>query len=160
MQNYDYRSIVPKAEADALKEMIFNRVRQRAEALNKETQDKYTTSFKEELMDIARNSFTSPGNPFTQKLERKQADVAEQVNKKPEVGFKQREISENIKEVIKQKNEVVNEVLSHSEVSSVMDYAGADFRTTQQFMGALEFLNAQAGIYMANKNKASFEVLA
>ena len=160
MKNYDYKSIVSKAEAEALKEMIFNRVRQRAEALNEETQDKYTTSFREDLMDVARNSFNSPENPFSQRIERRQINNSETVTKQPEIGFKQRTIPENIKDVIKQKNEIVNEALSHKEVTGVMDYAGADFKNTQQFVGALQFLNSQAGIYMANKNKASFETLA
>lgn len=160
MQTYNYNGIVSRGEAEALKELIFNRVRQRAEALAKDTQNQYTSSFKEEIMDIARASFNNPNNPFAIKTETKQNNDKGYQAEKAEIGFKQKTTEEKIQEIIKQKNESSNGQIIQSERLDLMKNAGIDFKTNQQFTGALEFLNAQAGIYMAGKHKTSFEALA
>lgn len=160
MQTYNYNGIVSGAEREALKEMIFNRVRQRSEALAKDAQNKYTSSFKEEIMDIARNSFNTPGNPFAVKDESAKPKEQPQAEKGTEIGFKQKASEEEIKEIIRQKNEASNGTIIQSERLDLMKNAGIDFKTNQQFMGALEFLNAQAGINMAGKKKTTFDTLA
>ena len=60
--SYKFDSIVNKQEADALKEMIFRRVRERSNSMNEEVQT--------EVMDLARDSFVSNNNPFSQIVEK------------------------------------------------------------------------------------------
>jgi len=167
MSSYSYTGIVSKAETEALKELIFNRARQRAENLAKDTQEKYTSSFREDIMDIARNSFNSPGNPFAQKTElvhnenqkvrENQPQVKERHN---DIGFKQRTTENNIKEIIKFRNDLSKEKIANNEISGIMQQAGAEFTTSKNFTGALEFLNSQASIYMAGERKAKFDTIA
>ena len=57
---------VNRQEAEALKEMIFKRVRERAESMNAETQQAYTEAVQSDVMDLARMSFAqNTNNPFT-----------------------------------------------------------------------------------------------
>ena len=155
MQNYNYnKAIVSKAETEALKEMIFKRARQRAEALAQETQKQYTSSFKDEIMDIARSSFDAPGNPFAQnKTETK-------TEKHNNIGFKQKQTDKEIKKIIQSKNDITKELTSQEEITRVMKAAATEFENTKQFVGALNFLNAQAGINLADRRKARFEIIA
>lgn len=161
MQTNNYNGIVSRAEADALKELIFNRVRQRTEALAKNAQNQYMDSMKDEIMDLARNSFNNPNNPFTIKS---QNDINKtnktQAEKGTEVGFKQKLTEERINEIIKQRNESSNGTIIQSERLDLIKNAGMEFKSSQQFTGALQFLNAQAGINMADKSKAKFDTLA
>ena len=159
MQSYNYNMIVSKNEAEALKEMIFNRVRQRAEAMTTDVQNSYTTSFKEEIMDIARNSFDTKRNPFVIQTSGQNND-SKAPDKQPEIGFKQKVSEDNIKEIIRLKNENTRQRIAQDEISGIMNKAGAEFEKSQKFTGALQFLNTQAGVNLANKNKASFEALA
>lgn len=166
MQNYGYTGIVSKAETEALKELIFNRARQRAEAIAKSTQEEYTSSFRNEIMDIARSSFNTPGNPFAQRIENQQPKehaVEEKTStgeRKPYVGFKQKTNEENIKRIIKSKNEMTSEAAAGREISGIMNSAGVEFADRKNFTGALEFLNSQASIYMASQKKAKFDAIA
>ena len=65
MNTYTSKSTVDRKEAEALKEMIFNRVRARAEAMNNEVQASYVDNVHNELMDSARVSFEATKNPFS-----------------------------------------------------------------------------------------------
>lgn len=150
MSNYKFDSIVSRSEADALKEMIFKRARERAEALAEDINTSYTSSVKNELMDIARDSFVSSKNPFAVKEEKK---PEEPENK--EIGFPQRKIEE-----IKSQINYRTKDIAGKEVDSAMRDAGVDFRKKQSFIGALDFLNSQATIALINKRGKSFEALA
>lgn len=160
MQNYNYGVIVSRTEVEALKELIFNRARQRAEAMAKDAQNQYTSSFREEIMDIARDSFNASGNPFSQKITQEKKESTEKIEKNPQVGFEQKTDAETIQQMIKARNESVRATASQNAIASVMDNAGSEFQTTQKFTGALEFLNSQAGIYMAGQRQARFDKLA
>ncbi len=160
MQNYNYNAIVSRNEAEALKEMIFNRIRQRAEAMAKDAQNNYTTSFKEEIMDIARSSVEVQRNPFNTQIKEQKTNNVHSSEQKQEVGFKQKVSENNIKEIIRQKNEIVRENAAQNEIAGVMNKAGEEFGNSKNFVGALKFLNAQAGVNMANKHKTSFEAIA
>ena len=59
MSSYNYDSIVSRNEAEALKEMIFKRARERADALDKEVKTSYTSDIQNDVMDLARDSFVS-----------------------------------------------------------------------------------------------------
>ena len=161
MQNYNYnRAIVSKAETEALKEMIFNRARQRAEALAQETQNQYTSSFKDEIMDIARSSFNAPGNPFAQKIDQNKNKTSNTSEKQTQIGFEQKQTDKEINRIIKSKNDIRKELASQQEISQVMQTVSTEFENTKQFVGALNFLNAQARINLAGRGKANFEIIA
>ena len=159
MQNYN-RAIVSKSETEALKEMIFNRARQRAAALAQETQNQYTSSFKDEIMDIARSSFNAPGNPFAQKIAETNTETNIKPKKQTQIGFEQKQTDKEINQIIKSKNDITKEIASQREISHVMQTAATEFENTKQFVGALNFLNAQAGINLADRRKARFEIIA
>ena len=74
-------TLVNNQEADALKEMIFKRARERAQALVDETQDSYAKNMQSEVMDMARDSFVSSKNPFYE-----QKNVVD-TEKSTEIGF-------------------------------------------------------------------------
>ena len=65
MSAFLHESIVSAQESQALKEMIFNRARERAAALASDVQESYTTNMQADVMDIARNSFRANKNPFS-----------------------------------------------------------------------------------------------
>ena len=52
MSKCTYNSIVSASEAEALKEMIFKRARERAEAMTKDVDSTYTTSIKNDIKDL------------------------------------------------------------------------------------------------------------
>lgn len=161
MQNYNYnKAIVSNAETEALKEMIFNRARQRAAALAEETQNQYTSSFKDEIMDIARSSFGAPGNPFAQKAIKIHDENNNKHEKQTQIGFEQKQNEKDINKIIKSKSDLTKEIISQKEIAHVMQRAATEFEQTKQFVGALNFLNAQAGISLADSKKAKFEALA
>ena len=161
MQNYNYnRAIVSKSETEALKEMIFNRARQRAAAMAQEAQNQYTSSFKDEIMDIARSSFNAPGNPFAQKITETKTENNAKPEKQAQIGFEQKQTGKEINQIIKSKNDITKEIASQKEISRVMQTAATEFENTKQFVGALNFLNAQAGINLADRRKTRFEIIA
>lgn len=165
MNNYSYKSIVSNTEAEALKEMIFKRARERAEVLNEETQSSYTTAVHADIMDLARESFQTNKNPFIFEsepikdtvVEEKVTDVEETTSEK-EIGFSQRKV-ENIKSQIAYKNKIYTEKVSEIAIQSAMNDARKDLYKKQSFVGALEFLNSQATISLIKTKGQSFEAL-
>ena len=163
MSDYVYKnSIVSRSETEALKEMIFKRARERAEALNKDTQTQYTTAIQKDVMDIARESFTAANrnNPFAkviEKTEEKQQTIEEK--KAEDIGFKQR-INENVKSQIEYKNKTIKENIVNMEVTSNMLEARNEFANKKTIMGALNFLNSQASIALINDKSNSFDAMA
>ena len=65
--NYQFDSYVNRQEANALKEMIFKRARERANAM--------TSDVQADVMNIARESFVSNNNPFSQILAQQAEEV-------------------------------------------------------------------------------------
>ena len=85
MTNLGFRSTVSSQEAEALKEMIFKRIKERAQALNENIQNNFTTTLQNEIMDLARNSLVSSKNPFIIKEEQeniKEISNSKEVNSK------------------------------------------------------------------------------
>lgn len=157
MSTYSLNTTVSRQEAEALKEMIFKRARERAQALIEETQNSYTKSAQTDIMDMARDSFVSIKNPFSQKETITENNVENQ--RDAEIGFAKRQISE-IKKQIDLKNNVANTVAKYKEVESTMDDARADLGKKPAFIGALEFLNSQATIALVKNKGQQFEALA
>ena len=171
MNNYSYKSIVSNTEAEALKEMIFNRVRARAEAMNKDVQDSYINNMQTELMDIARSSFVANKNPFSSQKTTATTDNTVEIDKNEEVvlekdtnNYEGLSFSNNkasfISSQIKLKTENSNEEIAKSAVISTMEDAHKSLQNKTSFMGALNFLNSQASIAIVNKTGKRFEANA
>lgn len=156
--SYNYDSIVSKNEADALKEMIFKRVRERAAALNEETQNSYTTSFKNEIMDIARQSFIAEKNPFSvQENTKVEENEEDNVPEKVKLAIKH---SEEIKEKINYWNKIADENIANESARTNMYEARESLKKNTGFLGALDFLNSQATISLVSKNGSVFNAVA
>lgn len=152
--SYKFDSIVNKQEADALKEMIFRRVRERSNTMNEEVQT--------EVMDMARDSFVSSNNPFSQ--------IVEKTNVQPESNPKelvQKGVdNENIGFAMPQKqpkafnhSHLINEQVANAEIKNNMREARAGLSNNKSFMGALNFLNSQAAISLIKTRSDKFEMI-
>ena len=170
MNTFNTSTTVNRQEAEALKEMIFNRVRARAEAMNQEVQTSYTDSFQAEVMDLARTSLTSSKNPFVTDSETVHKEQAVEV--KPEkisleksvekfdgLGFETQKAS-FIASQIKLNTTTKNEEITKNAISSTMDDAQKSLQNKSTFIGALNFLNSQASIAIVNKTGKRFEANA
>ncbi len=168
MAGYNYNSIVSRHEAEALKEMIFKRARERAEVLANDVQEEYTTSAQNDVMEIARNSFVSSKNPFSftnelKNTESKIVDNSEQGsdNKQgEEIGFPPRKPENGSQVHAEYKIKTSGDEIIKSTIEANMNEARNALSTKQSFMGALNFLNAQATVALIKKNGKSFEALA
>lgn len=153
--SYKFDTIVNRQEANALKEMIFKRVRERAEAFS-ETEQK-------DVMDLARSSFVSRNNPFSQ-IASQETKTSEDVRVKAseqnetslnngDIGFPQHELK------IKKQNTEIVENISVKEVQNTMQEARESLSNRKSFMGALNFLNSQAAVSLIRTRIDKFEVL-
>ena len=149
-------SVVPNSEAEALKQMIFKRAMERAQTLNEETQKNYTKTVHAEIMNLARESFISNKNPFSEK---KEVDKYEEKVNSQEIGFAKRQVKE-FKKAIEEKNNLNNSEIINIEIESAMSEARANLSNKKTFIGALQFLNTQATIDLVQKKAKNFEILA
>ena len=152
-------SFVNKQEADALKEMIFKRARERAEKLNEE--------FQQDIMESARNSFVSKNNPFSQIIENSVSanpEISLQNTEKsiektepvPEgLGFPQRQLNS----LAAEQGRLVNENVAAAAIQSTMTEARAGLSNKASFMGALNFLNSQGAVSLMRTRSDRFEVV-
>lgn len=144
--SYNFDSIVGKHEADALKEMIFRRARERAESMNEEEQN--------DIMNMARDSFVSKNNPFSQIVENAQKAV-ENEPKDNGLGFPQREVKPRAAEQAR----TVQEQAAASAINNTMMEARSGLENRKSFMGALEFLNSQAAVSLMRTRADKFEAV-
>ena len=158
MSSYNYDSIVSKSEADALKEMIFKRVRERAEQLNEETQNSYTTNVRADIMDLARESFVASKNPFSQYDEKTEETVSQ--SQEPDKVKQAREHAEQIRAQIDYRTKLADETLANSAAREAMNEARDSLAKKSSFLGALDFLNEQATISLINKKGSIFNAIA
>ena len=152
--SYKFDSIVNKQEADALKEMIFRRVRERSNSMNEEVQT--------EVMDMARDSFVSSHNPFSQIIEKKitlnNIDDDELVQKgvdNEKIGFA---MPQKQPKAFNQ-SRLINEQVASAEIKNNMREARAGLSNNKGFMGALNFLNSQAAISLIRTRSDKFEMV-
>ena len=162
--NYQLNSYVTRKEAEALKEMIFRRARERSEAV--------IGDFQADVMSIARESFVSNNNPFSQILKtttelenvkNKSVEVIEHQEEKPSsalheyveaaeeksshLGFPQKTLQTG---AIHQ-SRVIQEEASAREIQNTMMEARDGLSSKKSFMGALSFLNSHAAVSLLNK---------
>lgn len=160
MNSYKFDSIVNRQEADALKEMIFKRARERAESMTRETQETYTSAVKNDIMDLARDTFVSNKNPFSVETVNKPEKAPEvEPQKDVEIGFPQNRVKE-IKSQINYRNKIASDEIVNNEIEETMTDARSELSSRTSFMGALNFLNSQASITLVNKCGKKFEAFA
>lgn len=150
IMNYKFDSIVNKNEAEALKEMIFKRAKERAKAL--------TDDVHADVMDLARESFVSKGNPFSAATKTEASETPVAKSDKDEIGFPQKEKSASIQ--VRQQNKSIQENIIQSQVQNNMLEARAALSGRQSFMGALNFLNSQAAVSLIKSRTDRFEIVA
>ncbi len=154
--NYQLNSYVNRQEAEALKELIFKRARERAATM--------TEDFQADLMNIARESFVSNKNPFSQIITTEKNNTEEKIQKTEktsalreyvevmeenteEIGFS----IKNIPSGAVNQNKIIKEQLTAAQVQNTMAEAREGLSNKKSFMGALEFLNSHAAASLLNK---------
>ncbi len=150
--SYTLNSFVNKNEADALKEMIFRRVRERSQSMNEDVQS--------DVMDLARDSFVSKDNPFSKIVKNNAAieenKIEDNAEKQKEIGFPVRKLNSHAQEQTK----TLTEKICASAIQNNMEEARAGLSTKTSFMGALNFLNSQAAVSLMRTKSDKFEVVA
>jgi len=150
--NYGLNSpLVDKQEAEALKEVIFKRVRERAAAMNEDMQ--------EDVMELARDSFVSKDNPFSQIIDRAgnaNPSTASETTEKDEIGFPQRQLNQHAVE----QTRVLKETITSYAIHNTMEEARAGLENKKTFMGALDFLNSQAAVSLMRTRSDKFEAMS
>ena len=153
--SYKFDSLVTKHEADALKEMIFKRVRERSESMTEDVQ--------QDIMDIARNSFVSKNNPFSKIIENNTPNITRETETAPETKAEDTEIGFPVRE-IKSKlsigSRLINEQMTQAAIENNMLSAREALTNKKSFMGALNFLNSQAAISLIRTRADKFEIIA
>ena len=161
--SYKFDSIVNRQEANALKEMIFNRAKERAQSMSESVQ--------QDVMELARDSFVSKNNPFSailgsqaeKQIESDKELVSKassdsqtvssvnnnQTEETPEFGFTQKQFAPRAVA----KNREINYQISTSAIYNNMAEAREGLTRKKGFMGALDFLNAQAAVSLARVNR-------
>ncbi len=151
MMSYSYSNIVNKSEVNALKEMIFQRVKERSQNMNDDAHD--------DIMDMARDSFVSKNNPFSQIINSAQKAVETQPKQEDprdsEIGFPIKELKPRAAE----QTRVVQEQMTASSIQNNMMEAREALNNKKSFMGALNFLNSQAAVSLMRTRADVFEVV-
>lgn len=154
MDNFHFVNVKPSIErkdVSLIKEAIFKRAREKAEQMNDEKNEHYTSDVKNDVMDIASADFrSSEFNPFnkfkesmglnTPKPEPQPQPVAEQEPVKKT--FEIKPLKHNIESVS-------NGSYTESVKDETMTAARNQFRQDRNLTTSLNFLNAQAAIQMA-----------
>ena len=156
--NYQLNSFVNRSEAEALKELIFKRARERSNAMTEE--------FHADIMNIARESFVNSKNPFSlvmAETEEKTAPVDEAPKEEKtsalheyvetveaqaeEVGFPLKKLIQSATN----QNMMIESQLTTAQVQNTMIEARQGLSNKKSFMGALEFLNSHAAASLLNQ---------
>ena len=166
MSNLIKESIVSPSEAEALKEMIFKRARERAESMTQSVDKDFTASIRNDVMNMARNSFVSSKNPFSQQTEEEpEKKVPEEaktsfdfvVDAKVEAAKLK---IQNIKSQIQQNTFSTQDEILKTTLNTTMADARKSLDKKQSFMDALNFLNSQASLSLIQNNASRFEAVA
>lgn len=152
MDNFHFVNVKPSIErkdVSLIKEAIFKRAREKAEQINDEKNEHYTSDVKNDIMEIASADFrSSEFNPFNKFKESmglnapkpEPQPVAEQEPVKKT--FEIKPLKHNIESVS-------NGSYTESVKDETMTAARNQFRQDRNLTTSLNFLNAQAAIQMA-----------
>lgn len=150
--SYQFNSVVNRQEAEALKDMIFKRAKERAQAMSEDVQS--------DVMDLARDSFVSDNNPFS-KIANPAPVIQQTVEEKPvsddsengEIGFAMP------KRPVMVQSQTANDSIVKATVENTMMDARKELAKKDSFMGALNFLNSQAAVSLIRTRADRFEIL-
>ena len=162
MQNLNLNNFVNETERESLKEAIFKRSREKTEALQKDLQNDFAQSLKSEIMASARESFKAPNNPFStdnlklEALNKIKNDSIKHAKNKLDT----REVKQKLNKFKTYNNANVQELQVKKEIETTMLAARESLSNRKGFMGALDFLNAQATISLIEKKQGYFSALA
>lgn len=151
MNSTNLNGTVSYKEVEALKDMIFKRVKERAEALTSDVKSSYVENTYNDVMDLARMSFASNRNPFVieQNVEKEDVSVSQCESKEDCVNEKINEAREHVK-ILKQEIYSNQQSFNQDKREDVVKFNMLNARKVleqrHQFVGALEFLNKQAAI--------------
>lgn len=168
--SYQFNSYVNRQEAEALKEMIFRRARERSSSM--------TSDVQADVMNIAHEAFVSKNNPFSMILNQTSEDT-KTTNAQSDVEKQDAEISsikassgtaekisdnigfpqKNLKILPNTQNKIIEEQVTAAQIHSTMREARNGLANRKSFMGALEFLNSQAAASLLNKRASGLDMV-
>ena len=156
--NYQLNSFVNRREAEALKELIFKRAKERSNAMTEE--------FHADIMNIARESFVSNKNQFSQVLNTAEEEITTVDNSKKEektsslheyveaTESQAEEIGFPLQKLVQgaaNQNRMIESQLTSAQVQNTMIEARQGLSNKKSFMGALAFLNSHAAASLLNQ---------
>ena len=142
MSNINFNLNSNREEYNTLKEAIFKRAREKAEALNTELKSSYTSDIKNDVMESARMSVRN--NPFINLFEDEETPVLE-VKPLPKQEIKHSRDFHPVKQR-RLNSKLNNELYSAAVRDTAMREASESLRQNQNIMQCLTFLNTQAAI--------------
>ena len=156
MDNFHFVDIKPtidRKETASIKDAIFRRAKEKAQALTEEKNENYTSQVQNDVMEIARETLKpSPMNPFNQFMENMgiqngQPNISEAIEA-VQVQPDTKELEEIYTREVKRNIESVsNQTYANSVKEETMTEARNQFRTNLN--ATLNFLNTQAAIKAA-----------
>ncbi len=146
MSNINFNLNTGKEDFHSLKEAIFKRAREKAEALNREVKESYTDDIKSDVMESARISVRN--NPFINLLEEREIVEEKQPVKevnRPEI-LHSREVNYKRTKTRRFPSKINNELYTAAVREGMMREASETIRQNQNVLNSLRFLNTQAAI--------------
>ena len=160
MDNFHFVQVKPSIErkdVSLIKEAIFKRAREKAQQMNDDQNNQYTSEVKNDIMEIASADFRSsefnPFNKFKESmgLNTPKVEPVAEPEKQPVAETKAEPFKENplIKPLKHNIQRVNNSNYTESVKDETMTAARNQFRQDRNLTTSLNFLNAQAAIQMA-----------
>ncbi len=146
MSNINFNLNSGKEDFTSLKEAIFRRAREKAEALNSEVKESYTNDIKADVMESARISVRN--NPFVNLLEERETPVENKhvsEVKRPEI-LHSRNIEFKRTKSKRFPSRINSELYTAAVREGTMREASETLRQNQNVLNSLKFLNTQAAI--------------
>ena len=155
MDNFHFVDIKPaidRKETASIKDAIFKRAREKAEALTEEKAENYTSQVQKDVMEIARETIKpSPMNPFNQFMDNlgiQNGQPTASENIQPQQVTDTEKLKETYTRELKRNIESVSsQAFANSVKEETMTVARNQFRSNLN--ATLSFLNTQAAIKAA-----------
>ena len=167
MDNFYFVNVKPsidRAETASVKDAIFKRAREKAQAITEEKSENYTAQVQNDVMDMARENIkASPMNPFKQfmdnlGIQNGQIEPSDPLDKiKPKSETEQPKVEQVFTQELKRNIESVSDkTFSDSVKEETMNVARQQFRSNLN--ATLNFLNTQAAIQMAKNTHSKIRI--
>ncbi len=146
MNNYNIAGSTPNidyGDVKSVKELIFNKAREKSTSLAKASEDQMTSSIQNDVMNQARDSIASSNiKPFGMLIKSSSESVLQD---------EKSNISDSVPELKHKIQSVDNSVYTASMRDETMNAARNQFSKKPTLMETLHFLNTQAAIKMVSK---------